>query len=433
MTGSGSTSLGQGAWASSAHPGTIIVVAMITAMTFSASGAAPTPLYHLYQEHFGLTPVMVTVIFAAYVLSLLLALLTTGALSDHAGRRPIALGALMLNIIAMVMFITAGSGAALIAARAVQGFATGVATAALGAAILDVDRRRGAVLNSVTVFAGLTVGTLGAATLVTFGPDSAQLVYVVLLTFSGIEALLLWYMPETAQTKPGVLASLRPHVSVPIQARQPLAQLTPVTLASWALGGFYFSLMPALVRLATGATVPIVGGLVVAALTFSSVIAVLSLRNIPAERVLLGAIPALALGVAITLGGAHARCVALMLVGTMVSGLGFGAVFSGTLRTVLPLANADERAGLLSAFYLEGYLAFSLPAVLTGFLAPIVGLPLAADVYGSAVILMAVASLVAIRVSRHRVRTDHATKGVGGSVISGSPSGRSSLGPAARP
>ena len=379
-----------------ASPTTIIVVAMITAMTFSASGAAPTPLYHLYQEQFGLTPALVTVIFASYVLSLLLALLTTGALSDHVGRRPTVLGALMMNIIAMVMFITAGSGAALIAARAVQGFATGVATAALGAAILDVDRRRGAVLNSVTVFAGLTVGTLGAATLVTFAPDPTQLVYVVLLVLSGIEALLQWHMPETAQPKPGALVSLRPHVSVPMQARQTLAQLIPVTIASWALGGFYFSLMPALVRVATGVTLPIVGGLVVAALTFSSVIAVLSLRNMSADRALLGGIPALALGVAITLGGVHGQFVAVMLLGTMVSGLGFGTVFSGTLRTVLPFAKAEERAGLLSAFYLEGYLAFSLPAVLTGFLIPIVGLPFAADAYGAAVILMAVASLVAV-------------------------------------
>src|SRR3977135_1270335 len=110
-------------------------------------------------------------------------------------------------------------------------------------------------------------------------------------------------MPETAQTKPGALTSLRPHVSIPVQARQTLAQLTPVTFASWALGGFYFSLMPALVRVATGATLPIFGGLVVAALTFSSVIAVLSLLSLPADRVLLGARPALALGVAITLGG----------------------------------------------------------------------------------------------------------------------------------
>ena len=192
---------------------------------------------------------------------------------DHVGRRPTVLGALILNIIAMVMFITAGSGVALIAARTVQGCVTGVATTALGAAIVDVDRNRGAVLNSVMVFAGLTVGTLGAATLVTFAPDPAQLVYVVLLALSRIEALLLWRLAETARTKSGALASLRPHVSVPIQARQTLAQLTPVIFASWALSK-YFSLMPALVRVATGATLPIVGGLVVAALTFSSVIAV---------------------------------------------------------------------------------------------------------------------------------------------------------------
>src|SRR5258708_12437385 len=88
--------------ASLMNPATMIVVAMITAMTFSASGAAPTPLYHLYQEHFGLTPALITVIFAAYALSLLLALLTTGALSDPPARPPPVLGPLMLNITPML-------------------------------------------------------------------------------------------------------------------------------------------------------------------------------------------------------------------------------------------------------------------------------------------------------------------------------------------
>jgi hypothetical protein len=46
--------------------------AVVAAITFSASGAAPTPLYHDYQEHFGLTAFMITIIFAAYVLCLLL-------------------------------------------------------------------------------------------------------------------------------------------------------------------------------------------------------------------------------------------------------------------------------------------------------------------------------------------------------------------------
>ena len=54
----------------------------------------------------------------------------------------------------------------------------------------------------------------------------------------------------------------------------------------------------------------------------------------------------------------------LMLVGTVVAGTGFGAAFSGSMRTVMPQAEAHERAALLSAFYVEGYLSFSLPAIL---------------------------------------------------------------------
>jgi len=284
----------------------------------------------------------------------------------------------------------------LIAARAVQGFATGLATATLGAAIMDTDRRRGPVLNSITTFIGLTVGSLGGGALVTYAPDPQQLVYAVLLAMSAAEALLLWYMPETVTSKPGSPASFQPHVSVPARARRVLVQVTPVTIASWALGGFYFSLMPSLVRLATSVTLPIVGGLVVSALTFSGAIAVLLLRNTPARRILFGGIPALVSGVAITLASVQMQRVSVMLIGTIVAGIGFGAAFSGSMRTVMPHAEPHERASLLSALYVEGYLSLSLPAILTGLVAPIAGLPLAAEVYGAVVILLALGSLLAM-------------------------------------
>ncbi len=61
----------------------------------------------------------------------------------------------------------------------------------------------------------------------------------------------------------------------------------------------------------------------------------------------------------------------------------------------MPLAQPNERAALLSAFYVEGYLAFTLPAMLAGFPAPVVGLTTAADFYGTAVIVLALASLAA--------------------------------------
>jgi hypothetical protein len=372
------------------------VFAVITAMTFAASGAAPTTLYQRYQEVFDLTPFVLTIIFGAYVLSLLGALLTVGSLSDYIGRRPAILGALALNIAAMIMFISADSAATLIVARVVQGFATGLATATLGAAIMDTDKSRGPVLNSITAFIGLTAGSLGGGALVTYAPYPQDLVFAVLLVLSAAEALILWHMPETVTPKPGALASLQPHISIPAKARRALMQVTPITIASWALGGFYFSLMPSLVRVATGATLPVVGGLVVSALTFTGAVAVLSLRNTSARRILSGGIPALVAGVAITLAGVQVQRVSLMLVGTIVAGIGFGAAFSGSMRTVMPHAEAHERAGLLSAFYLEGYLSFSLPAILTGLLAPLAGLPLAADVYGAVVIVLAIVSLLAM-------------------------------------
>jgi hypothetical protein len=361
-------------------------------MTFSASGAAPTPLYQEYQSHFGLTPFMVTVIFAAYVLCLLLALLTVGSLSDYIGRRPAILSALAMSVVAMLIFMTAGSAGALVVARAVQGFATGFATTTLGATILDTDRERAPVLNSVTAFAGLSAG---AGVLVTFAPAPEQLVFILLLVASVMEVAILWYMPETAELRPGALASLRPRVRVPPAARSTFASITPVNIAAWALGGFYFSLMPAVVRVATGATLPVVGGIVVAALTFAGAVVVVALRKIAPERTLRSGIVALAFGVAITLAGVQYQLVWIILFGTVVSGLGFGSVFSGALRSVMPLAQPNERAALLSAFYVEGYLAFTLPAMLAGFLAPVVGLTTAADFYGAAVIFLALASLSA--------------------------------------
>jgi len=88
--------------------------------------------------------------------------------------------------------------------------------------------------------------------------------------------------------------------------------------------------------------------------------------------------------------------VSLMLIGTVVAGTGFGAAFSGSMRTVMQQAEAHERAALLSVFYVEGYLSFSLPAILTGLVAPLTGLQLAADVYGALVILLALGSLLAM-------------------------------------
>jgi hypothetical protein len=77
-----------------------------------------------------------------------------------------------------------------------------------------------------------------------------------------------------------------------------------------------------------------------------------------------------------------------------------GGAFFGAVRSVMPLAEPDERAGLMAAFYIESYLANAIPVVIAGYYAKRVGLLKTANVYGIAIIVLALAAM-AIGVIRH--------------------------------
>jgi Major Facilitator Superfamily len=377
-------------------PGAMTVFSFAGAVLIAASSSAVTPLYRLYQSSMHLTPPLITVVFAVYAVSLLAALLTVGGLSDYVGRRPVILAALLLNAAAMVLFARAGDVGQLILARAIQGFCVGAGATTFGAAILDTNRTRGPLLNSVTAFLGLTVGALGAAATITFASDPLHLVYDVLLGITVLMIAALWAMPESALGKAGALASLRPHVSVPPQSRAILVRLTPANVATWALGGFYLSLMPTVVATTMAVASPWTGGVVVAALTLSAAIAVAAFSHWPARKLVLAGPGALSIGVAVSLSGIAQQQVVLLLAGTLISGLGFGSIFSGAMRSLLPGAHPDQRAGLLSAFYVQSYLAFALPAVAAGVAVPLIGLSTTAYIYGAVVIALAVISVIAV-------------------------------------
>jgi hypothetical protein len=85
--------------------------------------------------------------------------------------------------------------------------------------------------------------------------------------------------------------------------------------------------------------------------------------------------------------------------------VGFGTSYFGGLRTLLSLADATDRAALLSAIYIQCYLAFSLPAVAVGLLLPFIGLLLATYLYGTALIILGTTSLVLTSSKRNALVT----------------------------
>ena len=364
-----------------------------TLLSFLAASTAPTPLYHLYQEHLHFSAATLTVIFGVYAISLLVALLTVGSLSDFLGRKPVIFTAVMLNILAMLLFISADSVAWLIAARVLQGFATGMATAVLSAALLDANRQQGPLINSVAPLLGMAMGAMGCGLLAEFAPLPLQLTYWLLLVMFVLQALYVWRLPESVSRQPGAWASLRPTLHVPPQARRTLWMVLPINTAVWALGGFYASLAPSLVRTATGSTSNLIGGATVAALTVTGALMIYCLRNRPGDKVLQLGASLLPAGVALILIAVHTASLSLFFVGTLVAGCGFGAGFLGAVRSLVPLALPHERAGLMSAFYVLSYLAFCLPALLAGSLTRTFGLVASTDGYGAVLIVLALGAL----------------------------------------
>jgi MFS family permease len=92
----------------------------------------------------------------------------------------------------------------------------------------------------------------------------------------------------------------------------------------------------------------------------------------------------------------HTASLPLFFVGTLITGSGFGSGFLGALRSIMPLALPHERAGLMSAFYVLSYLAFSLPSLLAGNLTRLYGLIPTTNGFGAVLILMAVGALAGL-------------------------------------
>jgi MFS family permease len=362
---------------------------------FLAGSSAPTPLYPVYQASWGFTPVTVTVVFGIYALAVLATLLVVGSLSDHVGRRPVLLVATLVQALAMTLFASAQGVGALVAARVLQGLATGAAAGAAGAGMIDVDRERGMIVNGVVPMIGTGLGSMVSGLFVQYLPGPTSLVYLVLgaiflLQFAGVLA-----MPESATRRPGALNSLRPRLNVPARLRGAVLLVIPALVGAWALVGFYGSLAPSLVRTLTSSRAPAIGGLPLFVLACAGVLAVVATQHRTPRTTMVVGTMTLAGGVAVTLHAVGTGSVVELFAGTALAGAGFGATFQGAIRSAMSLTEPSERAGVLSVLYLVCYLAMGVPAVIAGLRAVHGGgILTTTKEYGSCVIVLAAAAAV---------------------------------------
>jgi MFS family permease len=307
----------------------------------------------------------------------------------------------------MLVFLVADDIGWVIVARAVQGLATGAATSAYTAQLVELAppgrERLGAVVAGTAPAGGLGLGALLTGVAIEWAGRPSMLVFGVLAVVVVLAAVATALSTETAPRRPGALASLAPRVSIPRAARGEFTAAIPVHLSAWMLAGLYIGLVPSVLHGLFGRHDGLLDGLTVFVEPAVAAVAglLLAARLPPRRTTVLGGVAVLG-GAAVFLVGVATGVLPLLWVAGVVGGVGFGASFSGALRTISPLARPQGRAGLFAGVYLVAYLAFGVPAVVAGFLVGPLGLFTTTLAYSA---VIAVSAVLGVLAQIHRART----------------------------
>jgi MFS family permease len=339
-----------------------------------AFAAVPTPLYVLYAQHDHLSSTLITCVFAAYAVGVVISLITVGHLSDWVGRRRMLLAASALALAAGAVFIVWTSLAALLVARVVSGLAVGIvtttATAHLGERHArhrpDATARRAQVVAVAANLGGIGLGPLTAGLLAQFAPYPLRTPYLVTEALLMIATVALVLTPETV-SRTGPVRYRTQRIAVPRQARATFAAAALGAAVIFTVLGMFSALVPSFLTGALHERSHAVAGAIASVVFLASAAAQLVHRR-AGHHPLTSAVPIAVAGLTALTVATWTGQLAVFVAGAVVTGVGVGLVFKTLLATVVSVAPDGSRGEVLAAFFLAAYVGLAVPVLALGML-----------------------------------------------------------------
>ena len=349
----------------------IVAVVFLAVMAYST---IPTPLYPLYQQRDHFPAFTITVIFAAYALGVVVSLFLAGHVSDWLGRRRILLLAVLLSVVAAVMFLFWQDVPGLVVARVVDGASVGIITATATAHLTELRAvakpRESPVLAASVAGAanlgGLSLGPLIGGVFADFLPDPLMLPHLVFLLLLLAAALVVLVVPETVFVE-GPRRPYRPQrVSVPKGAGGSFAIAAFGAFSAFAVLGLFTSLAPTFLVVSFGATDHLLAGATTFAVFAAAAAGQIALAALPVRIQITLAMSACLVGLGLVAGGGLGSSLVMFIGGGVVSGLGVGLLFKSAVATAISLAPAGRKGETLALIFLIAYAGLAIPVLLVG-------------------------------------------------------------------
>jgi MFS family permease len=356
----------------------------------------PTPLYPLYQEAFGFSPLVVTLIYSAYVIGAIATMFFLGRLADQIGRRPVTVAALCLAIAACAFFLIARSTAWLFPARILSGFAVALASGATASWLVDLtphrDGQRATRIVVIANLAGLGLGPFYAGLI-----GSLRLPYWILIAILVPAAAMIWKTRETKAENPLRDATFKPRLGVPAKLRGKFAGPAMAAFAVFSVFGFYTALIPALLGKEMHLESPAVSGSIVLVLLGVGVLVNLGTPRITPRRGLIISLSLIIPGLLLLIAAEAMKSLPVLVFATVVGGAATGLGFRASQQAVNEMAPADKRSEMVSTFLIFCYSGISLPVIGIGLLTAKLGPLVTNSLFATVVAAAAVVALVVTR------------------------------------
>ena len=349
------------------------IVAFVFTITM-AFAAAPAPLYVLYQQREGFSTVTITGIFAVYAAGVVVSLFLAGHISDRFGRRRVIAPAVLLNVIAALVFLVWPDLPGLMLARFICGLGIGMLTATATAHISELHSaarpgagpRRAEVISTAANIGGLGIGPLLTGLMAEYVPMPLYTPYVVFAFLLLIGLLLMATVPETVKHIDGTWTYRPQRVVVPRAGRGEYAAVSLMAFVGFAMFGFFTSLAPTFISGRLGITSHMVAGAVTFVVFASSAaFQVLSSRWTRTAQFAVG-LTLLATGLALVTTAITVASLPVLIAGGIVAGSGVGVIFKSAIGTVIAVSPSDTRGEALAGLFLVSYVGMALPVVLLG-------------------------------------------------------------------
>ena len=335
-------------------------------------GTLPIPLYTLWAPKLGFGALTTTLIFAAYTVGTIVALLTLATLSDQAGRRPLLLAAIAGIAISTALFLLADSVVVLLLARLLSGAATGVVTATATAGLNELDDgavgTRSVRTATLANMGGLGLGPIVAGVLAWAVGDPTHTVFWVYLVILIPAVAAVWSLPETVSQPHRPQLQLHRPLLPGRADRAPFAHAAALTFVAFSILGLFSSLVPAFLGDVLQERNLAIVGVIVGSVFLVAASTQLALSPDRARKALAAAPLILIAGLAGIEAGLWAKSLGLFLAGTAASGVGIGVAFKGAITSTHDLAEPAHRAGLTATLFLAAYTGLTIPTVIVGVL-----------------------------------------------------------------